>query len=70
MSYVSPPVPIQTVLDAALKALSSDDRFRSVPNGRIEIAWRQPRKAKNGEGPSPGRYAITVEASFQDTRES
>lgn len=70
MNYTSPPVPIQTVLDAALKALGSDSRFRSVPGGRVEIAWRQPRQAKGGEGPSPGRYCITVEASFQDREPS
>jgi len=63
--YIDPPVPIMVVLNHALASFKADGRFRSVPNGHIEIAWRQPAKGRDGEGPRPGRYCITIECMFQ-----
>ncbi len=65
-AYIDAPVPIMRVLDAALKAVSGDSRFRAVPNGRIEVAWRQPSKGRDGEGDRPARYAISFECGFRE----
>jgi len=62
--YVNAPVDIMDVLDAGLAALAADGRFKRIPNGKVEIAWRQPRKSKNGDGGTPARYALTVEFAF------
>jgi hypothetical protein len=64
---VDPPVPIGAVLDAALKAIERDGRFRGVPNGRLEVAWRQAAKGRDGEGDRPPRYAISFECGFDPT---
>jgi hypothetical protein len=65
---VHPPVPIMAVLDAALQALNDDGRFLRVPNGHIEVSWRQPTKGRNGEGDRPARYAVTIECGFAPER--
>jgi hypothetical protein len=61
---IDPPTPITDVLDAALKAVGSDPRFRNVPNGRLEVAWRQPTKGRDGEGDRPARYVVSFECAF------
>lgn len=64
---IDPPTPIMTVLDAALAALESDKRFLSVPSGRIEVAWRQPAKGRDGEGDRPARYSLSLECQFRES---
>jgi len=63
-AYIGPPVPILDVLDAALQALAADGRFRSVPNGRYEVSWRQPSKGRDGDGDRPQRYALMIECAY------
>lgn len=55
--HVDPPYSIMAVLDEALQ--SFDGRFKQVPNGKIDIAWRQERKTKGDE--SPPRYFFGIE---------
>ena len=57
---IEPPYPIMQVLDEALGCM--DRRFKQVPNGRIEIAWRQPTK-RDGEA-RPERYYFGIEFRF------
>jgi hypothetical protein len=58
--YEDAPYPLMTVLDAVVKSL--DGRFKQVPNGNIEVAWRQARKTKGSE--APPRYFVGIEFAY------
>lgn len=63
-AFVDPPYLIMDVLNAVTGSM--DQRFRQVPNGRVEIAWRQARKTKGEE--SPPRYFVAFEFTFDPKR--
>lgn len=65
-AYVDAPFPLFDVLDAALASL--DGRFKQVPNGHIDIAWRQPRKTKGDE--TTARYFFGVEFAYAPSASS
>jgi len=59
--YVDAPYPLLDVLDAVIKSL--DGRFKQVPNGKYDVAWRQERKTKGDE--SPPRYFVGIEFTYK-----
>ena len=64
--YVEPPVPIMTVLHAALEAIAKDKRFGGVPNGHMDVAWRQENKTKGDA--RPPRFYVGFECTFDPER--
>lgn len=60
---IDAPVPILQVLHATLAAVGKDKRFRSVPNGHLEVAWKQPTTRVKGDE-RPERYVVSFECMF------